>query len=325
MKGIVDGYSAMIRELDEKGIIDEIGQYMQSPASGYLSQIIKGDETAEEWIGKAGDLLNIDELLEEASGLNSIRSEFSDAIHDSDIGIDVDVADWEEILQTMSALESATESVTDASLATTAKFNTSHYCAYNFDCWIAPDGDASINGTEFKSIHENKQADAEYIITGLGAFPAVMKTEIMISHVLVLANVLKDYANETIRNTIYAIACVISEIIFAVSEGTVNIDPRIIAVGLTIYCAIVQAIKDLWSIVKGQRAVIFEYEGVNMVTFNYRDFLYLFSLCTPEEELLERSLEVLNRDYGTLYKGITLEADFRGNTYSLEKSYQIYE
>ena len=43
------------------------------------------------------------------------------------------------------------------------------------------------------------------------------------------------------------------------------------------------------------------------------------------EKLLERSLEVLERDYGELYKGLTLEADFRGNTYSVTKSYQLYE
>ena len=62
-----------------------------------------------------------------------------------------------------------------------------------------------------------------------------------------------------------------------------------------------------------------------MVTFSYRDFLYLFALCTPVEELLERSHAVLERDYGELYKGITLEADFRGDAYSVTKSYQLYE
>ena len=75
----------------------------------------------------------------------------------------------------------------------------------------------------------------------------------------------------------------------------------------------------------GGRAVIFEYEGNKIVTWNYRDFLYLFCLCTPVDKLLSRSLEVLERDYGELYKGLTLEADFRGNTYSVTKSYQLYE
>ena len=62
-----------------------------------------------------------------------------------------------------------------------------------------------------------------------------------------------------------------------------------------------------------------------IVTFSYRDFLYLFSFLTPENELLERSHEILIRDYGTLYKGVALGADFRGEEYTVEKSYQLYE
>ena len=121
------------------------------------------------------------------------------------------------------------------------------------------------------------------------------------------------------------IARVISSIISAVSEGTVNIDYRIIAVGLTFYCALVQAIKDYYAVLHGQRAVIFEYDGEKLVTFTYRDFLYLFCLCVPVDTLLQRSLTVLERDYGKLYKGLTLEADYRGQTYKLTKSYMLYE
>ena len=100
---------------------------------------------------------------------------------------------------------------------------------------------------------------------------------------------------------------------------------KLIAFGLTIYVAIAQGLKDLWDILNGNRAVFFDYDGYKMITLSYRDILYIIALCTPEEELLERSLEILSRDYGTLYKGITLEADFRGSTYSLSKSYQLYQ
>ena len=205
------------------------------------------------------------------------------------------------------------------------KFYISHYCAYNFDCWIAPHGDESINGTEFKSFHDKNKADAEYIVTGLGTVPAVIGIEMLIMQILTVANILKDYANEKIRNTIYAVAQVISWIILAVSEGTADIDPRLIAAGLTLYVSCVQALKDFNDVLQGGRAVIFEYDNVKMVTFSYRDFLYLFCLCTKEEDLLARSYEILERDFGELYKGIKLEADFRGSTYSVEKSYQLYE
>ena len=325
LNDVVDGYSEFLCEIDENGIVSKISEYMQSPASSYVSKILSGNETAEEWINKAGDILNIEDLVEETDGINSIRSDINDMLHDSDLGIDIDIEDWESLLGTVSFMEHAVGILQDESLATTTKFNTSHYCAYNFDCWLPPDGDCSITGTEFKYIHGEKKADCEYIITGLDRVPAVLEVETIMCHIFVLGNILKDYADEKIRNTLYAIAVVISEIITAISEGTVKIDPKIIAFGLTVYVAMVQGLKDLWDILQGDRAVFFDYDGVDMITLSYRDILYLMAVCTPEEELLQRSVEILTRDYGNLYTGIELEAEFRGTTYTLEKSYQLYQ
>ena len=325
LKGLVEGYAEMIRRTDEKGILNQVGEYMQSPAAGYVSDMIKGSEDASQWIGKAGEALNLDEILEEAADLDDIRADYKDTVKDIELDIDIDIDDWEALLDTLSFLETTMDNLTDMSDPVMTKMNVSHYCAYNFDCCFAPDGDASITGTEFSSIHGDKQVDAECIITGLEDYPAIFKVEYLMVQVLIVSNMLKDYANEEFRNTMEVLGQIISTIISAVSEGTVNIDYRIIAAGLIYICASFQSIKDHYQVIKGQRAVIFEYEGEKMVTFSYRDFLYLFALCTPVEELLERSHAVLERDYGELYKGITLEADFRGDAYSVTKSYQLYE
>lgn len=325
LKGLVEGYAEMIRRTDEKGILNQVGEYMQSPAAGYVSDMIKGSEDASQWIGKAGEALNLDEILEEAADLDDIRANYKDTVKDIELDIDIDIDDWEALLDTLSFLESTMDNLTDMSDPVMTKMNVSHYCAYNFDCCFAPDGDASITGTEFSSIHGDKQVDAECIITGLEDYPAIFKVEYLMVQVLIVSNMLKDYANEEFRNTMEVLGQIISTIISAVSEGTVNIDYRIIAAGLIYICASFQSIKDHYQVIKGKRAVIFEYEGEKMVTFSYRDFLYLFALCTPVEELLERSHAVLERDYGELYKGITLEADFRGDAYSVTKSYQLYE
>lgn len=325
LKGLVEGYAEMLRQTDESGILNKVGEYMQSPAAGYVSDMIKGSEDASQWIGKAGEALILDEILEQASDLDDIRADYKDTVKDIELDIDIDIDDWEALLDTLSFLESTMDNLTDMSDPVMTKMNVSHYCAYNFDCCFAPDGDASITGTEFSSIHGDKQVDAEYIITGLEDYPAIFKVEYLMVQVLIVSNMLKDYANEEFRNTMEVLGQIISTIISAVSEGTVNIDYRIIAAGLTYICASFQSIKDFYQVIKGQRAVIFEYEGEKMVTFSYRDFLYLFALCTPVEELLERSHAVLERDYGELYKGITLEADFRGDSYSVTKSYQLYE
>ena len=324
-KALVEGYSSLLLEVDNKGIVKKVGQFMQSPAAGYVSKIIKGSESAKEWIRKAGDMLDTEELIKEIADMDSIRSDYNDAVRDFEFEIDIDIEEWESLLDTLSKMEDVMDELSDSSDAALTKMNISHYCAFNFDCCFAPDGDASITGTEFKSIHGKKKADAEYIITGLEDYPGIFKIEYLMVQVLIVSNMLKDFADEKFRNTMEILGEIISAIISVVSEGTVNINPKLIAVGLTYYCAVVQSTKDFISIVQGKRVNIFEYEDVPVVTFGYRDFLFLFALFTPVDELLERSHEVLIRDYGNLYKGIGLEADFRGSTYSLEKCYQLYE
>lgn len=322
---LAQGYSEMILELDNKGILKNIGQFMHSPAAGYVSKIISGSDTAEQWIQKAGSTLNLDDLIDEANDINNLSRDYKDAIKDFGLDINVDIANWESFLKTLSTLEKTHDAMSSNNPEILTKYNVSHYCAYNFDCHFRPDGDSTINGTDFNSIHGKKIHDCEYIITGYSGMSSVMEVEIRMVHVLIGSCMLKDYANEKFRNTMYAIAQVISDIIFAISEGAVNIDPRIIQAGLIFYCAIFQSMKEFWTVVKGGRAVIFEYEGQKIVTYNYRDFLFLFCLLTPEDKLMERALTVLERDYGEFYKGITLEADFRGTTYQITKSYRLYD
>ena len=324
-KSVVQGYRDMILQLDKKGIFRQVGQFMKSPAAEYVSKILSGSESAAEWIGKAGDVLSIDELTDEADSIDSLSSDYKNAIKDFGLNINIDAAEWDSLLKAVSKLEKTYAVLSDNSDGMIAKCNASHYCAYNFDCYFRPAGDASINGTSFDAVHGSKKADSEYIITGKDTNAAIAEIDFLIVHVLVASTMLKDFANEKFRNTMEVIARVISSIISAVSEGAVNIDYRIIAVGLTFYCALVQAIKDFYAVLHGQRAVIFEYDGEKLVTFTYRDFLYLFCLCVPVDTLLYRSLTVLERDYGKLYKGLTLEADYRGQTYTLTKSYTLYE
>lgn len=324
-KTLVDSFSDMFLQLDTSGILNKIGKYMESPAADYVAQIIKGSDTAEQWISKAGDALNLDELLEEAANIDSLRQDYADSIRESGIGLDVDVANWEQFLDILSGMESFGNTLSDASFCTTTKFFTSHYCAYNFDCIMPQKGDTSLNGTSFDAIHGTTKADLEYIIAGDNDYFTLYGLHMKLIYILTAGNMLTDFADETYRNTINAISEVISIIISAVSEGAVNIDYRIIAVGITYYVALIQSIKDYLDLYKGERIVFFKYEDMDLIKFSYRDFMLLFCLFTPEEDLLKRSLHVLKRDYGTLYKGVRLEADFRGETYYVEKSYQLYE
>lgn len=324
IKHTVDAYAELITQLDERGILDQIKQYMQSPAAEYVSKIMKGSETAEEWIEKAGDALNIDELIEEANELDNMSAEYKEAIKNFETDFDIDISDWDFLLEGISNMESFIDMEAEYLPEPASKWYIANYCAYNFDCHFRNDGDASINGTDFDSIHSHREGDCEYLITGDDSLSGVIAVQHMYLPILILGGVLTDYANEKIRNTIFLVAEVISGIIAAVSEGTVEIDPKIIAAGLTVLVAMYQSLGKTYTVLTGGRAVIFKYEDTDIVTYSYRDLLMIVFLFVPEEDLLDRCLEILERDYGKLYKGIGLEADFRGKTYSVEKSYQMY-
>ena len=277
LKMLVQQYGDMICELDNKGILKEIGQYMQSPAAGYVSKIITGSDKAEDWIKKAGKALNADELIDEANEIDSLSEDYKNAVKDIGLNIDIDIADWESFLGTLSMMEDCISSMSGDTQEVLSKGNISYYCAYNFDCLYKPSGDTSINGMSFTDLHEKKYGDCEYMITGRKGIAGGYQVWFYIFHILMASSMLKDYANEKFRNTMYVIAQVISKIILAVSEGTVDIDPRIIQAGLILYCCYFQTVKEIMNVVlKGERAVIFEYDGNKIVTKCLREITASF-------------------------------------------------
>ena len=43
-----------------------------------------------------------------------------------------------------------------------------------------------------------------------------------------------------------------------------------------------------------------------------------------DDKMLERMIEVLERDYGNLYTAVGVSGTYRGKTYLQEKTYQMY-
>ena len=130
LKMLVQQYGDMICELDNKGILKEIGQYMQSPAAGYVSKIITGSDKAEDWIKKAGKALNADELIDEANEIDSLSEDYKNAVKDIGLNIDIDIADWESFLGTLSMMEDCISSMSGDTQEVLSKGNISYYCAY---------------------------------------------------------------------------------------------------------------------------------------------------------------------------------------------------
>ena len=60
------------------------------------------------------------------------------------------------------------------------------------------------------------------------------------------------------------------------------------------------------------------------IIMSYRDFLYLYQCCVPDNMLLSRMQEVLTRDFGELCTGVTLVTKYRETTYDISKNYSLY-
>ena len=75
----------------------------------------------------------------------------------------------------------------------------------------------------------------------------------------------------------------------------------------------------------GETFALVSYEGMELVYVGYRDFLFLLMCLVSDDNMLGRMIEVLKRDYGELYTGVGASGVYRGQEYSQEKIYQMYE
>ncbi len=117
---------------------------------------------------------------------------------------------------------------------------------------------------------------------------------------------------------------IIAAIIAALSEGSVDIDYRVITVALILLIATFKAGKDINVLRKGERVTLYEHKDKKIVTAGYRDFLFLFMQAVPDDKMLERGLTVLKRDYGDLYTGLTANADTGFKKIQITRSYALY-
>ena len=116
----------------------------------------------------------------------------------------------------------------------------------------------------------------------------------------------------------------LSAIIAAVSEGSVDIDYRIITVALIVLLATFKAGKDIVALRKGERVTLVKVKDKDLITAGYRDFLFLFMQAVPDETMEKRALTILTRDFGDLYTGITGTADTGLKKISVSRSYALY-
>lgn len=322
---IADVFSEMIDEVIDSDVLKKIKEYTSSPAAGYVTDIIQGAEKLSSWLEKAGEKLKIDEFKKEIGFFDSLKKKIEGNDNDlKDLSFNISIKDIKPAIKLFEGLIDLHETLGKNSFMLMSHIYEADYFAYNFDCYLKQDIDSSIKGTGFSDIHSKNQDDSEYILTGLTGNKSIAAVNFLMLQVLTGTNFLRDYSDKEYRTKVDAVAKVISAIIAAISEGSVEIDYRIITVALIVLIATFKAGKDIQVLRDGERVALYEKSGKKAVTAGYRDFLFLFMQAVPDEIMQERALLILRRDYGELYSGITATADTGIKKISVTRSYVLY-
>ena len=200
-----------------------------------------------------------------------------------------------------------------------------YYAANNFDCVLSNDFDCTINGTMFSDIHKDNMLDAEYIMTGKDGRVGVAEVSALIFAVLLVMRTAENYTDPELEATLTGISVAISAIVGVISAGVVIIDPEILTTVMILIKSAAESVSGLIDVLKGETFALVQYEGMELVYVGYKDFLFLLMCLTLDDKMLERMIEVLERDYGDLYTGVGASGVYRGQEYSQEKIYQMYE
>lgn len=322
---IADVFSEMIGEVIDSDVLKKIKEYTSSPAAGYVTEMIQGAEKISSWFEKAGEKLKIDDFKKELGIFDSLKKKLDGKDNDlKDLSFNISIKDMKPAIKLFEGLIDLHETLGKNSFMLLSHVYQANYFAYNFDCSLKQDIDSSINGTDFSAIHSKNKDDSEYILTGLTGVKSIAAVNFLLLQVLTGTNFLKDYMDKEYRTKVDAVAKIISAIIVAVSEGSVEIDYRIITVALIVLIATFKAGKDIRTLGKGERVALYEKNGKKVITAGYRDFLFLFMQAVPDDLMQERALKLLKRDYGDLYTGITASADTGIKKISISRSYALY-
>lgn len=310
-------------------ILEILQEFTSSEAAGYLEDLLTGASSIAEWFVDASeideDIASEDyrqEILDFAKFKKTVDKADND-LEDLDIGIDL--TDMSSLLEGADKLIDVQYGLTDAVMNVTFHPACAYYAANNFDCVLSNDNDCSINGTKFSDIHEGNMLDAEYIMCGMDGRAGVVEVSALIFAVLLAVRAAENFADPELQATLTGISATISAVVLVISEGIVYIDPEILTTVMILIKSAAESVSALMDVLKGETFPLIQMDGMELVYVGYRDFLFLLMCLTLDDSMLTRMIEVLQRDFGELYTGVGAAGVYRGQEYSQEKIYLMYE
>ena len=314
----------LIEQIGQGGVLQELREFVSSPASGLVGRIIDGGAEITEAISIAASTLGFDEtnpgyqkFMEIISSLNVITNDspdISNGFDPSDLSFIFDLLEFNADLY-------------DAGTWFEENINMhgclADYAANNFDCRL--EDDTAIDGTPFNCFHADNESDAEYILTGLEGTPGKALTGYMIFGALYLKNLVCDLTDPSLQETLAPTAELLSAVVTVLSGGTVILPPEVYELVIVLLIAEVEAVIELVKVLNGEEVPFITWGGEDILMLDYRNFLTVFMNYIPDQLILDRMLVIFDRDFPDYLTGIVTETDFRGVSISYEGSYELYE
>lgn len=318
-----ENIKSILKELDSK-IFKDYRKFMSSGAATILMNVIDGAISVTETLESAAENLNLDEMAENIGRFNRLIKSVDKGLSgglDSGGGFDPD--DLGFCLDAYSYLNKsidASKGIIDEYLFHPCAVN---YAAYNFDCQLK--NDTAMDGTSFDVFHSKNLSDVEYILTGEKGKIGRDITNTYIYMVLLINEIYQIYNDSKTRAVIDGIATVLSAVVDVVSAGTIILSPSVYVAVIIVIYACVSASSDFDDVLDGKTISIGNSSGKNKVKLGYRDFVSLFLLFVPDEDLLKRMTKVINRDFDDYVIGIDMVGSSNScGEYEVVRKYNIY-
>lgn len=239
----------------------------------------------------------------------------------------------------MDSLTSAMDQYMDYQLPSVVdRLLINEYAAFSFDSRVTayesddgPEEEANIIGIPFSEIHGENTCDLEYLLIGNSSsgvnkgvcYAMILGTRLILDFCAFLMD-------DTMRNIALAIATVVSILVSVCSLFIINVDPTAIQFAILFFMAFIRAVSDTGKLVAGKTVPLFYNDSFtdtlgDFSDTTYRDYFRIFLLFVPEDQLLDRMKDVIERDCGEdLYTGVKSTGYLRDTPYTVNRRFELY-
>ncbi|MCQ2515643.1 MAG: hypothetical protein MJ094_02130 [Saccharofermentans sp.] len=313
----------VLESIDEYGVIEYIREFTSSSASNIIERIIDGGltvaqdiiETLEELdIGVDSDSFQF--FINLISSLGQLRS------NSVDTNNGFNPANMGFISTSIQSVIDMYESTGDLIADYMLHPYLVDYAAYNFDTRLV--NDTTINGYDFSTFHQENTSDSEYILTGFEGTTANLFSYYAVYSFLLVENIAFILIDSSNSELITSCGEILSVFVTAISGGTVPLPPIVYEIVVILIWASVKAYTDSLTLLSGESVNFLEINGIEALSLNYRDCLSTLLFYIPDELLLERITNIINRDFGDYITGVDIESNYGMRTLHYEAVYDLY-